>query len=313
MLSIVVDEHPQTWESHLRAVCMAYNTSIQPITGYLPFFLMFGRKARLPTDIMYGTGQADNFSVDRFINDVSVVLENAYQHVRNTMGFKQDCQKELYDCKRYGEFYQAGDLVWLHTPVVPRGVCQKLHRPWTGPYKIIKRLADVTYRIQNYNGRRCRRLVVHFDHLKPCRQDMRMEGSSSDKITTSHTASRDAACEPSVLPTVHDSEDDFIEDSVNNNTEGDMLEEHRFHSTDAVMEGDMLEEHHSHLTDAATAPLEVDSDLYQDPTQQELPEEHDQVNSDSPQLAIGDITSVPPTGSSDTITHADADLHCYPG
>ena len=61
MLSIVVDEHPQAWESHLRAVCMAYNTSIQPTTGYSPFFLMFGRKARLPIDIMYGTGQADNF------------------------------------------------------------------------------------------------------------------------------------------------------------------------------------------------------------------------------------------------------------
>ena len=60
---------------------MAYNTSIQPTTGYSPFFLMFGRKARLPIDIMYGTGQADNFSVDGFVNDVSVVLENAYQHV----------------------------------------------------------------------------------------------------------------------------------------------------------------------------------------------------------------------------------------
>ena len=103
-----------------------------------------------------------------------------------------------------------------------------------------------------------------------------MEGSSSDKITTSHTASRDAACEPSVLPTVHDSEDDFIEDSVNNNTEGDMLGEH-----------------HSHSTDAATAPLEVDSDLYQDPTQQELPEEHDHVNSDSPQLAMGTLHLFP--------------------
>ena len=177
MLSIVVDEHPQTWESHLRAVCMAYNTSIQPTTGYSPFFLMFGRKARLPIDIMYGTGQADNFSVDRFVNDVSVVLENAYHHVRNTMGFKQDRQKELYDRKRHGEFYQAGGLVWLHTPVVPRGASRKLHRPWTGPYKIIKRLADVTYRIQNCNGHRRRRLVVHFDCLKPCRQDMRMEGS----------------------------------------------------------------------------------------------------------------------------------------
>ena len=142
-----------------------------------------------------------------------------------------------------------------------------------------------------------------------------MEGSSSDKITASHTASRDVACEPSVLPTVHDSEDDFIEDSVNSNTEGDMLEEHC-----------------SDLTDAAIAPLEVDSDLHQDPasapsigidgdhqdvsstnvqqTQQELPEEHDHMNSDSPQL--GDITSVPPVGSSDGIAHSDTDLHRYP-
>ena len=113
MLSTVVDGHPQTWESHLRAVCMAYNTSIQPTTGYSPFLLMFGRKARLPIDIVYGTAQPDNLPVDSFVNDMSVVLENAYQHVRNTMGVKQDRQKEFYDHKRHGEFYQAGDLVWL--------------------------------------------------------------------------------------------------------------------------------------------------------------------------------------------------------
>ena len=99
---------------------------------------MFGRKARLPIDIMYGTGQADNFSVDKFVNDVNVVLENPYQHVRNTMGFKQDRQKELYDHKRHGEVYQTGELVWLYSPVVPCGASRKLHRPWTGPYKIIK-------------------------------------------------------------------------------------------------------------------------------------------------------------------------------
>ena len=143
MLFTIVNEYPQTQESHLRAVCMVYNTSIQPTTGYLPFFLMFGRKARLPIDIMYGTGQADKFSVDKLINDVNVVLENAYQHVHNTMGFKQDGQKELYDRKQHGEFYHTRDLVWLHSPVVPYRISQKLNRPWTGPYKIIKRLADV--------------------------------------------------------------------------------------------------------------------------------------------------------------------------
>ena len=58
---------------------------------------MFGRKARLPIDTVYGTAQPDNLPVDCFVNDMSVVLENTYQHIRNTMGLKQDHQKELYD------------------------------------------------------------------------------------------------------------------------------------------------------------------------------------------------------------------------
>ena len=82
---------------------------------------MFGRKARLPIDMVYGTAQPDDLPGNSFVNDMSVVLENAYQHVRNTMGLQQDHQKELYDRKQHGEFYQAGDLVWLHSSVVPHG------------------------------------------------------------------------------------------------------------------------------------------------------------------------------------------------
>eukprot|EP00731_Ephydatia_muelleri_P018416 Em0011g456a len=55
MLASTVEEDPSNWEQHLRKVCMAYNTSVQPSTGYTPFYLMFGRLARLPVDIMYGS------------------------------------------------------------------------------------------------------------------------------------------------------------------------------------------------------------------------------------------------------------------
>ena len=60
MSSTVVEEHQEAWESHLRPVCMAYNTSIQPTTGYSPFFLMLGRRARMPIDLVYGTNNPNS-------------------------------------------------------------------------------------------------------------------------------------------------------------------------------------------------------------------------------------------------------------
>ena len=67
-----------------------------------------------------------------------------------------------------------GDTVWLYSPAVSKGRTPKFHRPWKGPYRVVKVLSDVTYRIQlispkNKQDRRSRcRLVVHFNHLKPC-------------------------------------------------------------------------------------------------------------------------------------------------
>ena len=133
---------------------------------------MFGRTAKMPIDLVYGTNNSNSQNVH--CGDMANVLENAYRHVRSTMGLKQEHQKELYDRKRHGDPYIVGDLVWLHSPVFPCGSSRKLHHPWTGPYKIVKQLSDITYCIQSCRGR-CRRLVVHFNHLKPCPDDMRFE------------------------------------------------------------------------------------------------------------------------------------------
>ena len=54
LLSTAIKDHHTKWEDHLRATCMAYNTSEQSTTGFTPFFLMFGREARMPIDIMFG-------------------------------------------------------------------------------------------------------------------------------------------------------------------------------------------------------------------------------------------------------------------
>ena len=127
---------------------------------------MFGRQARLPVDIMYGTSTQQSSSPGEHARLLQYRLQSAFQLLREHTAKEHQRQKEFYDLKLHGEPYKVGDYVWLHLPP-PKGVSRKLYHPWTGPYKVIKKLSEVTYRIQHLQGRHQRK-VVHFDRLKPC-------------------------------------------------------------------------------------------------------------------------------------------------
>ena len=151
---------------------MAYNTNIQFTTGYSPFFLMFGRKARIPVDLLC---------------EVSKIAENANDFVSQQGRL---CKRPIVRCRAEWDYSKVGrrsctivkgmagpSMCMLYTSVVPRGYCKKLHRPWSGPFKILKKISDVTYRIQHCQSRR-QQLVVHFNQLKLCPSDIREESSS---------------------------------------------------------------------------------------------------------------------------------------
>ena len=90
-------------------------------------------------------------------------------------------QQLLYDKKVYGEPY---DLVWLLNPVIPKRKSQKLHCPWSGPFRVVKKLSSVVYCIQDTHSQR-KRQVVHFDRLKSCDPDIRIPESSQPARNTS--------------------------------------------------------------------------------------------------------------------------------
>ena len=85
-------------------------------------------------------------------------------------------QKDVYNarCKQKSRPYKIGDLVWLEEKAVPRWFLWKFYRAWSGPWRVVKVISDVTYRIQSeevapLRARRKARLIVHLNCLKPYR------------------------------------------------------------------------------------------------------------------------------------------------
>ena len=114
-------------------------------------------------------------------------LSDAYSLVCDKLQTSHKRRKENYDRRIHGKPYQDGDLVWLHSSVVTPGQSRKLHHPWTGPYKVVERIAESDYRIKGLRGKK-RTLIVHFDRLKLCTPGTRFTIPFDD--TPSHLLSQ---------------------------------------------------------------------------------------------------------------------------
>ena len=96
---------------------------------------------------------------------ITRMFANGARRVRIVQPQKHSNRAPLQDRqKAHGKAYAQDDLVWVHSKVIPQCVSGKLHRPWTGPYRILKQLSDSVYRLQNPR----QRPIIHFDRLKPC-------------------------------------------------------------------------------------------------------------------------------------------------
>ena len=149
---------------------------------------------RLPIDLMYGTecGNSVTKTVPEYVTKLSEAFVEAYAAVRDTMGAKLQRQKEFYNKKVHGDPHKPGDFVLLFNPAVPKGGSRKFHSPWTGPFKIVERVSEATYHIQNtVDGKTS---IVHFDRLKRCRPDIRTNIKQTKKDnspTCGSTAGKD--------------------------------------------------------------------------------------------------------------------------
>ena len=146
MLSMYINSSPTNWDEILPYVTFAYNSSRQESTGRSPFFLMYGREARLPVDVTMGVGTSVG------TNDPLTVarnLETARREVSTRLKLVQDRQKELYDAKhRAAVDFSPGDEVLVYKPFRKVVRSEKLLHRWVGPYVVVRRASSLNYEVK---------------------------------------------------------------------------------------------------------------------------------------------------------------------
>ncbi|KAL5484318.1 hypothetical protein EMCRGX_G020792 [Ephydatia muelleri] len=170
LLSIAVVDAERDWGVQLPLLMFAYRTSMHETNGVTPFEMMFGREVVLPEHLMFNlpvsTEQVLQEGVE-YVDYLKKRFQLVHQYVRQNAQKGMQRQKTGYDQKENTRcVFRKGDHVWLYTPAVPKGKSPKFHRPWQGPYQVLKKKGEVTYDIRRLAHPR-KRLIVHYNRLKP--------------------------------------------------------------------------------------------------------------------------------------------------
>lgn len=107
MLRCLEPDQKDDWRSYVNSLTYAYNCTRHDSTGHSPFYLMFGRKPRLPIDVFLGNDEEYCDSV----TEIRDRLAAAYRTAELALNKSRDRQARNYDRKVRGQKLQAGDAV----------------------------------------------------------------------------------------------------------------------------------------------------------------------------------------------------------
>jgi hypothetical protein len=158
------------WDEHLIACEFAYNDSVNPSTGYTPFYLNHGRHPHTPHVLLTDRPSDDQPGNQAALDTIESLRRDLHQ-ARDNMARAQARQKTHADShkRRPAPSYAVGDLVLLdsshfRTPSEPRS---KLSPRFIGPYPINKIISPSAFQVDLPPSLRRVHPVFNVSHIKP--------------------------------------------------------------------------------------------------------------------------------------------------
>ena len=137
------------WDLRIPLVLFALRTSEHVSTGFSPFQLVYGREARIPWDIVYGSPPSILMPLEKWVAERKKQMSQIFKMVQDITKMKQLQQKRYFDGNVRGECqkFENGELVMMYDSAA-RSTFGKLNSPWTGPFSVTDKLSNCLYKIR---------------------------------------------------------------------------------------------------------------------------------------------------------------------
>ena len=116
MIGKLEQDKKARWSEHLLEMLSAYNGTRSALTGYSPYFLLFGRKARMPVDYLFPTLRDSPHQTKMEVSVAAMQkrLKEAFAVARHLTSQEAAKQRCYYDRKAGAVALQPGDVM-VHT------------------------------------------------------------------------------------------------------------------------------------------------------------------------------------------------------
>ena len=117
MIGKLEEDKKACWSEHLPELLMAYNATRSTVTGYSPYYLLFGRRPRIPVDYLFPTlhDSPHQTKMEVSVAAMQKRLKGAFAVARCLTSEEAAKQCRYYDCKAGAVALQPGDIVMVRT------------------------------------------------------------------------------------------------------------------------------------------------------------------------------------------------------